>query len=262
MEFVFEIILLVLGLSAGSFVNMLVYRTAENYGLRRKKKRTANTRYSFCDYCGRNLSIWENIPVISWLILGGKSRCCRKKLPIDYPIVELLTGIVFGLIGWRHLVSGDIGWTMGVELAIATFLIFSSVFDLKYMILPDFSTFILVLIAAVWWGMAWWPWQNLVAAFGAAGLFAALYLVTKGKGMGAGDIKLAVFIGLLLGIRGTVVALYLAFISGAVAGVVLIILRRAGTKSLVPFGPFLIGGTAISWWIGSEIWAWAGGVLF
>ncbi len=235
----FKIIYFVLGLCVGSFINMAVYRTAGRYGLIKEgdhEGRPYNRDRSFCDFCGKQLPWFENIPVVSWVIQGGKSRCCRTPLPWSYPVVELLMGIIFLVIGFNV-----VGWL------IMSLLIFSGVFDAKYMILPDFSTYILIIVALI-------VGHNWLVAIGAAGLLLMLHVVTKGKGMGMGDVKLAIFMGLFLGWPGIVVAMYTAFISGAMVGLGLLMIGRKGRKSEIPFGPFLILGTVIAWYYGNRIW--------
>jgi len=213
---------------------MLLYRVAMNYGLIKKKKLGD---WSVCDFCGKQLNWFDNIPVISWLVLKGKSRCCGKKLPISYPLVELLVGILFL---FNHNIFGYF---------IIVFLVFSAFFDLKWMILPDFSTVILILLSLFFVKDI----SFVYAAIGAAGFLYLLYLITKGKGMGFGDVKLAVFMGLFLGWPKIIVAFYVAFIVGAIVGLISIILKKKKLKSEIPFGPFLIFGTLVAWWWGKFV---------
>lgn len=239
------IMIFVLGLCCGSFVNMLVYRTAIKYKLIKGagERRPYNKNRSFCDYCGKQLNWFDNIPVISWIWLGGKSRCCGKKLPVLYPIVELVTGILF-------LING----TNWLGMAVITLLMFSAVFDLKYMILPNFSSYILIGLAGVnllikndWWLLA--------AGVGSLGF---IWLLTKIKikgkqAMGEGDVPLAGFMGLWLGWPHIVVAFYAAFIIGAIVGVAMIWLKKKQGNEAIPFGPFLILGTTIAYFYGEKI---------
>jgi len=256
------IIIFVLGLCFGSFVNMLVYRTAVRYKLINPpspRLRKGENR-SFCDYCGKQLNWYENVPVISWLILKGKTKCCRKKLPLSYPLVELITGIIF-VINSKFLISNfqflnktQILLYLISLIIIIIFLVFSTVFDLKYMILPDFSTVILVSSALVLWCFGHFgEWNYFLNALIAAGFLFFLNLITKGKGMGMGDVKLAIFMGLFLGFPKTIIAFYAAFIIGAIIGILLMIFKKAKKKTQIPFGPFLILGTFISWWWGEII---------
>ena len=213
---------------------MLGYRTAERYGITNFKLRITNKDRSFCDFCGRQLKWYENMPIVSWVVQKGKTRCCHKKLPIEYPLVELGFGIIFAIIGPR------------IELIIATLLVFSAIFDLKYMILPDFSTYILIVIAAMFY-------QNWLSGLGGCLFLLVLYLITKGNGMGFGDVKLAIFMGLFLGFPKIVIAFYVAFILGAIVGLILIGLKIVNRKQPIPFGPFLIIGTVTSFIWGSDL---------
>ncbi|MDD2225101.1 MAG: prepilin peptidase [Candidatus Shapirobacteria bacterium] len=254
MEILIGVIVFVLGLCFGSFVNMLVYRTAVDYKLENKKFKVKGEKRSFCDYCGRQLKWYENIPVFSWLILKGKTKCCHKKLPLSYPVVELVMGFLF-------LISVFIGrpqespLQFGLGFLIIVFLVFSAVFDLKYMILPDFSTVILIMCGLVLLvGTRHGAYlQNIIVALGASGFLLILNLITKGNGMGMGDVKLAIFMGLFLGGPKTILAFYVAFIVGAIVGLILMIFKKATKKSQVPFGPFMILGILVAWWWGEKV---------
>jgi len=261
------IIIFVLGLCFGSFVNMLVYRTAEKYKLINPpspRLRKGENR-SFCDYCGKQLNWYENVPVISWLILKGKTKCCHKKLPLSYPIVELITAVlltlnfkflIFNFQSIYEIYNFQFLIKFILTLLIIVFLVFSTVFDLKYMILPDFSTVILIIVAII--GIIIGrpqesPVQFILSAILASGFLLFLNLITKGKGMGMGDVKLAIFMGLFLGFPKIIVGFYVAFIIGAIIGILLMIFKKAKKKTQIPFGPFLILGTFVSWWWGEMI---------
>ena len=259
METLILVILFVLGTCFGSFVNMLVFRIAGQYGLVESKIKNLKInvkKRSFCDYCGKQLKWFENVPIVSWFWQKGKTSCCEEKLPILYPIVETATGILFVIYGLRFVIYELNIFTWILGLVIVTMLVFLAVFDFKYMILPDFSTIILILIALM--GVIF-DERNIISyllsAIGAAGFLLFLHVITKGKGMGMGDVKYALFMGLLLGPEKTVFAFYVAFISGALMGLILMIFRKMGRKSAIPFGPFLILGTFLAWWWGSGIGA-------
>lgn len=269
MEYFVLVVIFILGLCVGSFVNMLIYRTAVRYRLLRRKT-PRNDKWSFCDYCGTQLKWYENIPVISWVVQGGKSRCCGKKLPVSYPLLELGTGTLFLIqfsifpakLDFAQLNNFQFSINFILGLVIITLLVFSAGFDLKYMILPDFST--AILIAMVFLGIVF-DEKNIIpyllSAIGASGFLGLLHLITKGKGMGLGDVKLAVFMGLFLGWPKIVVAFYVAFIGGAIVGVILMALKKVKRNSEIPFGPFLILGNLIAWYYGKEIWTIIGGLL-
>ena len=232
---------------------MEIYRVAINYKLESRKFKVKSENRSYCDYCGKQLHWYENVPVVSWIIQNGKTRCCDKKLPILYPIVELLTGLLFLLFVETHNYASLL--IMIIGLIMITMLVFSAIFDVKYMILPDFSTGILIIAAIILMlgGYGNPPLQMLLSGLGASGFLLALNLITKGKGMGMGDVKLALFMGLLLGPVRVVMAFYIAFIVGAVISLVLIILKKVSRKSVVPFGPFLILGTVVAWFLDSSL---------
>lgn len=262
MEMFILIIIFILGLCLGSFVNMLVYRTAVKYKLRKTGfiKTSKNRNRSFCDYCGKQLYWYENIPVISWVIQKGKSRCCHKKLSILYPIVELITGTMLLLIINRFdLFSNHFSLTIEILqlfwlLVIVTLLVFLTVFDFKYLILPDFAIFTLIVISFL--GVAFDEPQilpYLLSAIGSFIFFGSIYFFTKGKGIGFGDAKLAIFMGLFLGWPKIVMAIYIAFIFGAMVAIIGMILKKVTRKSQIAFGPFLILGTIIAWFWGDQI---------
>lgn len=255
----FLFMIFVLGLCLGSFVNMLVYRTAVKYKL--TKNKIANKKRSFCDYCGRQLKWYENIPIVSWMIQKGKTRCCQKKLSILYPIVELVTGILLVLVVYKfNLLSVQLPMELQMMrvfwgAVLVTLLVFLVVFDLKYMILPDFAVVILIIISFL--GMVF-DEPNVIpyflSALGGGVFLLILNLLTKGKGMGLGDVKLAIFMGLFLGYPKIIIAFYVAFITGAVVGIILMIFKKIKRKTQIPFGPFLIWGTMIAWLWGNNIW--------
>ncbi|MDP4009407.1 MAG: prepilin peptidase [Candidatus Shapirobacteria bacterium] len=255
MVFLIYGLVFILGLCFGSFVNMLEYRTAVGYKIKRLPRFARNDvgGRSFCDGCGKQLKWYENIPVISWLIQGGKTRCCRKKLSVSYPIVELVMGILFLIFVFIGRPQ-ELPLQFGLGLLIIVFLVFSAVFDWKYMILPDFSTGILIICSLIFiWAIHESPLRNVLAGAGAGAFLGLLYLVTKGRGMGMGDVKLAVFMGLFLSYPKIILAFYIAFVVGAVVGGFLMLLGRAKKDSQISFGPYLILGTVIAWWSGDFV---------
>jgi len=261
MEILLMVMIFILGLCLGSFVNMLVYRVAVKYKLISKSKFiVADKNRSFCDGCGRQLRWYENVPVISWLIQKGKSRCCQKKLSFLYPIVELITGILLMVVVFRfNLLSSDLPIMLEVvrlffAMVLITLLVFSAVFDIKYLILPDFATITLIVMSFL--GVVF-DEPNIIpyllSALGAFSFLGVLYLVTKGKGMGFGDVKLAIFMGLFLGYPNIIIAIYIAFIVGALVGLMGMISKKMTKKTQIPFGPFLILGTFVAWVWGNKI---------
>lgn len=244
----------VLGLCVGSFINMSLFRVAVRYKLRKRADtgvRPYNKNRSFCDFCGRQLAWFDNIPVMSWLVYGGKSRCCGKKLPLLYPIVEISTGCLF-LLNYQ---SSIFNLQSIVVYLIIGLLVFEAVFDFKYMVIPDISAYSLIGIGLIRWIFVGTKIDYLYTAFLSA-LFIFILHKIKIKGqqaMGDGDIFLAFFMGLFLGFPNIIVAFYIAFIVGAVVGIILIAFKKVKKLSPIPFGPFLILGTVVANFWGGKI---------
>lgn len=244
MNFFLEIMIFTLGLMVGSFINMAVWRLGHNKSFFKRSR-------SFCDFCKKKLRWYDNIPIISWMLYGGKSRCCHKKLPLAYPIVELLTGVLF-LLNYLYL---PLGFESIIVFVILGLLIFEAAFDFRYMMLPDSTAYSLIVLAFVRWLMLGMPKDYLISSV-ISGIFIYILHKIKIKGheaMGDGDILVAIFMGIFLGFPNIVVAFYVAFIVGAIVGVVLIYGRKIGRLTPIPFGPFLIFGTLLSYWWGEKI---------
>jgi len=235
------------GLFIGSFLNVVIDRLPEGKNLGGR---------SSCDYCKRTLSIFELIPILSYAFQKGKSACCKTQLKIQYSLIEATTGILFFLSTYLFLSSYST-WSPNIIGAIISILIMISasiviiMIDFRHHIIPD-SMQLTLFIGVI----AYHLFSNSlqVTIIGEALVVALpillLYLVTGGKGMGYGDIKLQMSLGLLLGIIKGCIGLYIGFIIGAVYGMILIIFRKAGRKSHIAFGPFLLFGAWISFWWG------------
>lgn len=241
MEF---IILFVLGVCVGSFLNVLADRlpSEENIFLGR----------SHCDWCRKPLRWFELIPVVSFVLQTGRCRRCKRSLSIAYPIVEGITGFAFA---WFWFQSGS---TVSYVYALCMFSVFLVLFvaDVKYQILPD-SVIAAGILMTLLYGFFVMDWRSLALPHllsGAAttGLFFLIWLGTRGKGIGFGDVKLVFLLGLFLGYPGIVIALYIAFLTGAGVGVILMITHLKTLKSKIAFGPFLIAGTVATWY--GNVW--------
>lgn len=220
------------GLAVGSFLNVLIDRLPRG--------RNVITGRSTCDYCGKTLRWFELIPLISFLVQHGRCRRCHKKLSWQYPIIELITA------------AGFIFFTPSYWIIFSSLLVIF-VADLKYQIIPD-SMIVVGVIGVI--GAMGVIGGNVVAGVGASAFFLLLWLVTHGKGMGLGDVKLAFLMGLLLGFPNIIIASYLAFLTGAGAGVILILLGKKKLKEKIAFGPFLVAGTVIAYFFGNTLILW------
>ena len=263
------LLLFLLGLAVGSFLNVVVYRQVNEIEKEKIEKiknwlPTWIKGRSVCDHCQKKLAWHDNLPLLSYLWLRGKCRQCHQPIPFQYPLIEFLTGLEFVWLYWllsRFSSFGQVEGFYSLALAFYWFFIFSAslalvLIDLKTLILPD-----VILLPAI--GVALLrlffthQWQFLPAAIVTGLFFLSLYLVTKGKGMGFGDVKLAFFIGLVLGWwQRILVAVFLAFLTGAVVGVIVILARKKTLKSAIPFGPFLLLSMWIAKLIGDQIWQW------
>ncbi len=257
----FAILAAVLGFILGSFYTVCVYRWLHEISLVRPAR-------SFCPACKHTLAWYENIPLFSWVVQLGKCRHCSERIHWRYPTVELTSAV------WAVLLALKFG--PGVEWAV--FMVFGGIFivagfiDLESFLLPDVLTIPGTLLAVGAYTFLLGPgsWQanvqqSLIGLAVGGGLFLALgwgYKLLRGvDGLGLGDVKLMCLIGALL----TVVALPLVIIVGAVfalmASVFYMIGSRKGSKTPIPFGPFL--SLAAMLWIlyGPEIWLWYLGVM-
>lgn len=258
--------------SIGSFLNVVIDRLPLNQNLVKGR--------SYCDHCHRNLELWEMIPVFSYFLLGGKCRTCRRQLSIQYPFIEIFTALLLVLYVWQAILPliamGLPTGALLIELIhqMAVFILIGSLIvvaliDVKHGIIPDEIIFFLISVFAVWKvillfigitfhsiTIADWAGGVLTAVgvgVGAALFFYLLILITKGKGMGGGDVKLAFVLGLFLGLSGTFLGIYIAFLSGAVFGVLMIALGRKKFGQTIAFGPFLALGAWMSVFLGSWI---------
>jgi leader peptidase (prepilin peptidase)/N-methyltransferase len=244
-----------LGLIAGSYLNVVIHRLPR--GLSTVLPRSA------CPACGAPILARDNVPLLSFLLLGGRCRACRAPIPWRYPLVEAATALLF--VGCRE--------RFGVSLAAAAAALFCCLMialcliDLEHLILPDRLTLPGIVV-----GLAlqpWLPWGGLRGAVAGAvlgaglllAIWAAWYLVRREEGMGLGDAKMLALIGAFLGWQATLVALFFAAATGAATGLVLIWRGGAGMRSKLPFGSFLALGGLIALFAGREIAAWYAGVL-
>lgn len=240
----------IFGLCIGSFLNCFIYRLEE--------EKTMQGR-SFCPNCKHVLSFLDLFPVFSFLFLGGKCRYCHKKISIQYPLSELATGILFLLI--FNFLNPISTISQGIYflylLFITSALIIIFIYDLKHYLIPDKVLFPAIIISLIY-NLIYY--QNILNALLAvvigSGFFLFIFLISRGRAMGFGDVKLAILMGLLLGFPNILVALFLAFFFGAIIGLILMIYKAKSLKSEIPFGPFLIAGTFIALLCGNQIIQW------
>jgi len=245
----FYFFVFVLGAVVGSFLNVVILRlnTGQSIVSGRSK----------CFSCAKKLRWYELLPVISFIFLRGKCSACKTKISWQYPIVETITGIIFVLLFQQ---SQNI-FSFGFFILTFSFLIIIAVYDYRHQIIPNLFVWIFNGLAFIGlfrtsdFGFRIFNWNNLLSGFILFAFFALLWGVSKGRWMGFGDAKLALGIGWLLGMTKGIAAITLAFWIGAIAGVLLIYLNKSkyGLKSSIAFGPFMVLGTAISFFWGEKI---------
>ena len=241
----------VLGLLIGSFLNVVIYRVPAGLSL--------VAPGSACPHCGHAVRPYDNVPVVSWLVLRARCRDCSAPISARYPLVELATAALFVAAGSRFGGTPYTVAALGLMAAgVALFMI-----DLDHRRLPFAITGVLAglvgiglaLDAAVH-GAAPLPTALLSTALWLA-VYGGIWLATSGRGMGLGDVALAPVLGLALGWLGwgaSAVGLMGGFVIGALVGVVLIASKRAGARSKVPHGPFLLSGAALGLFAGEPLW--------
>jgi prepilin signal peptidase PulO-like enzyme (type II secretory pathway) len=248
----------------------------------RLEKGEKPTGRSYCPHCKHTLSWQDLLPVFSFIMLKGKCRYCGKKISWQYPAVEIATGLLFLLIFNFSAYGGPAaGWqfqNLGTALYLfitTSFLIIIFVYDLKHFLIPDKILFPLIGIVFLYrvFGILNLEHWNLFrisnlefrifdlinplsAAIGAGIFFLTIFLISQGRWLGFGDVKLVFFMGLFLGYPEIIAALFFSFFIGAVAGTGLIFLKKKTMKSEVPFGPFLITGTFIALFWGRALIDW------
>jgi leader peptidase (prepilin peptidase) / N-methyltransferase len=250
----------VLGLAVGSFLNVVIYRVPRGESVVKPS--------SHCPGCDRPIAPYDNIPVVSWLILRGRCRQCGTRISLRYPAVELLTALLFAAVTAR-LINGQ-PWAVPAFLYVAGVGVALGAIDLDVRRLPDVLTLpsyvvtggllLLPTIADGRWstyGRAWLAGLALLA-------FYFVLAVIKPGAMGMGDVKLAGVLGLTMGWlswRVLLVGGFLGFVLGGLVGGALMVAGRAGRKSHVPFGPFMLAGALIAVLSGQQIADWYVGLV-
>lgn len=275
------IFLFIAGTVLGSFLNVLILRYDS---VNDTILRNANGR-SRCSNCHKILNWYELIPLLSFLIQRGKCRSCGVKLTLQYPLVEFLGGLIFISAFLRFYSVHDGSFLPYLMMIIWSGVLFSlllmSVIDFRERLIPDgvnlfiiFSGFLLILskylypasvslgeaersllgnYALIFPGGTGFPWNHLIgAAFGIV-LFGGLFLLSRGRGMGLGDVKLAGALGFFMGYPDAALALIASFIIGALFSFILIGLRFKTMKDFIPFGPFMALGVVLIFLFGHEL---------
>ncbi len=251
MDFLLSSYVFVLGTLIGSFLNVVVYRLPREESL--------SFPPSQCPSCGEKLKFYDLFPIVSYIILKGKCRFCGEKISFRYPVVELLTGLIylytFSVFG---LSSETVLYLIVFSLLIPVFLI-----DFDQTIIPDRLNFGIALVAFLYYfykisqgELTWGGLKNpLFGLLIGGGFFLFIAVVTKGA-MGGGDIKLMAALGFLFGSESTLLLMFLSFIIGGAVSLMLILLKIKKRKDYIPFGPFIcISALIVVFW-GNDLLNW------
>ncbi len=246
-------LLFVISIHVGSFLNVLIDRIPKGEGFVKGR--------SYCDHCKKRLRAFDLVPLFSFIFLRGKCRYCGQRISLYYPLVELLTALLFLLAIYSLPTAANQLFVMShlpstlYYLFIVSCLITIFFTDLKYGIIPDKIVYPAILISFLFLilNSKFLILNYLLSGLGAGLFFLILHVATRGKGMGAGDVKLAFLMGFLLGAPLVIISLYLAFLTGAAVSLILILWRKKTRKDTISFGPFLTLGTYASLFWGKEI---------
>ncbi len=245
------------GLAVGSFLNVVVWRVPRGGSL--------SAPPSACPKCGHAIRAYDNIPVLSWLVLRGKCRDCHEPISPRYPLVEFSTALIFvGVTLWALILPAGI-WRTPAYLYFAAVSVALTLIDLDTRKLPNrivVPSLVIMpaLLALASFGSGDW-WTLLWAIVGGVALFIFYFtlVLIYPQGMGFGDVKLAALVGMALGYLGwgsLIVGAFAAFLLGGVFSIALLLTGKATRKSGIPFGPWMLLGAWVGIFCGNEISEW------
>lgn len=241
------------GSAIGSFLNVCIYRMPRSISIVFPASR--------CPSCDTPIRPMDNIPVLSYLFLGGKCRVCKAKIGFRYPLVEFLNASLYVLVIWRY----GINWEAFLYCAFCSALVVITFIDLDFQIIPDRITLpgipIGIIAGSFLLPDPFMRFSDLglkasfIGFLAGGGLFYLVALVSRG-GMGGGDIKMMAMIGSLTGWKSVLLTTFLGSLTGSLVGIFLMVFRGKGRKTKIPFGPFLALGSLMTLFFGQEILSW------
>ena len=246
----------VTGAAVGSFLNLVIFRLPKNIEIFRKR--------SFCPKCKVTIASFDIIPIFSYFALGGRCRSCQKKISAQYPLVEIITVLLFLVSFWAWEKRFGANLSTFPELLhlflIVSVLIVIWVIDARHNIIPDsvlvlaiFGSIVLIILSGSNFSDILLRFETAVGAFV---FFGVIILATLGRGMGVGDAKFVFWLGLIFPFPQIIQVLFLSFIAGAIYAVILIVAKKAKFGQTIPFGPFLSFGALISLFFADQILQW------
>jgi len=234
----------IFGLVIGSFLNVLIQRMPHGESIVHPA--------SHCPKCGHSLCWYELVPLVSFCLQRGRCRYCAKKISLQYPLVELFTGLIFVFLYTHYKLT----LPLILSLPLAALLITITMIDLQHQIIPDILNLAGAIAGILVLALSDISiWDGLAGAFIGGATMLLIAIVSRG-GMGGGDIKMMAWMGLFLGAKMTLLALFLSFILGGLISFILIMTGLKKRKDFIPFGPFLAAGGFAAYLFGPEILAW------
>lgn len=245
----------------GSFGNALAWRVARDEDWVWQRSR--------CDHCGQPIQWFRNLPMISFLWQGGKAKCCGKKLAISHLGAEIggaAVGLGWLIWTWSLTPLSTTQWIGQVVMLVALWLLWAVVLaDFQYWLIPDVLVIGLIVLLVGWRIIEFFispslppytPLFGLALTVTITAIMFFIWYLTRGRGLGFGDVKLMIPLGLFLFDVRVLIGWLVAFVLGTVVGLGLILIGRGKFGQAIPFGPFLIAGFVIALLIGDQIWNW------
>jgi leader peptidase (prepilin peptidase)/N-methyltransferase len=239
-----------IGSVVGSFLNVCIYRMPRGLSIIWPSSR--------CPSCNIPIRPYDNIPLISFLVLGGRCRDCGERILFRYPAVEMMNALLYVAVVWRY----GIGWHIPFLFLFCSAMIVIAFIDLDYQIIPDAITLPGIPVGVIA-GSLFFPdpfarngptgfVNSLIGLFSGGGLFYAIAVLSRG-GMGGGDIKMMAMLGAFAGWKSILLTTFAGSLLGSIVGIFLMVFMGKGRKTKVPFGPFLAVGALITLFFGREI---------
>ena len=278
-----NLILFLIGASFGSFLNVLYFRYHPDKFILSKDIIKGR---SYCPKCHKTLSFYELIPIISFIIQGGKCRSCKQKISFQYILIEILSGLIFVftplflknnfITFFSKIHNIYYFWSLSFIWSIIFLtLILIALIDLKFQIIPNELNLFLLFLGLILSVLEFYNWNEFYSFLGPYGallgfknnliinkliallfsliLFGGLVALTLGRGMGMGDVKLMIALGVIFGWPEIIIVSILSFILGGIISIITLILKRKTMKSLLPFGPFIVISSFLVMFFGYEI---------
>lgn len=265
-QIIFSIATFVIGTCFGSFLSVLIYRSLN-------RKKGIVTGKSSCPHCKHQLGPLDLIPLLSWILKGGRCSYCHKLISPLYPTMELATGLLFmanfnllissgGYSDWMAFSTNWLFWLKFIYYDLLTINLLAICFaDLQKKSIPNIFLFAWVFLTAPGFILSGPDLSanlgsHLLALLAALLFFGGQYAISRGRWLGSGDIYLAAGMGMLLGLSNFILAVACSYLIGSVIVILLLIVKKAKVKQTIPFAPFLVMGTIIAFYQGNEIISW------